>query len=142
MADLRPLRTFSIEKVRNLLTNARTALKDARGPAEFVSAARRFEAAYDCGMACALLLLECNKLEISGMGHHQEALQYLCKTLKLKGKTAELIPVMSRSRNSSRYDALPVANEAAVASAIEWADRILAETEGWLTTNQPLALKS
>jgi len=31
--------------------------------------------------------------------------------------------------------------EGVVASAIEWADRILAETEAWLATSQPLALK-
>ena len=46
-----------------------------------------------------------------------------------------------KARNSIRYDAEPIIDEAAVASAIEWADRILAETEGWLTQQQPNALK-
>ena len=36
---------------------------------------------------------------------------------------------MVKARNSIRYDAEPIINEAAVASAIEWADRVLAETE-------------
>ena len=72
---MRPLRTFSIEKARNLFRNAQTALKDAKAPAEFVSEGRRFDAAYDCGLTCALLVLECNKQEISGPGHHQDALE-------------------------------------------------------------------
>jgi len=32
MADLRPTRTFSIQKVKNLWRNAHTSLKDARAP--------------------------------------------------------------------------------------------------------------
>jgi len=71
MAELRPVRAFSIEKVRNLWPNANTALKDASAPAQFVSAPRRFGAAYDCGLSCALLVLECNKLEIAGQGRHR-----------------------------------------------------------------------
>ena len=58
---------------------------------------------------------------------------------------AELRPIRAMSiekvRNATRYDATPLTNEAVVVSAIEWADRILAETENWLTKNQPLALK-
>lgn len=141
MAALRPIRAFSIEKVRNLWRNAEIALKDARGPPEHLSAGRRFDAAYDCGMNCALLLLECNKLELEGQGHHREAMSFLVKTPGLKGKTADAAPAMTQARNATRYDAIPLTNEAVVASAIEWADRILAETENWLTKNQPLALK-
>lgn len=141
MATLRPVRTFSIEKVRNLWHNAELALKDATAPPAHVSAGRRFDAAYDCGMNCALLLLECNKLELEGQGHHQEAMAYMVKTLNLRGKVADAAPVMAKARNANRYDAIPLSNEGVVKSAIEWADRILAETEGWLTKNQPLALK-
>jgi hypothetical protein len=141
MADLRPLRAFSIEKVRNLFRNARVALRDSRAPPEFVSEGRRFDAAYDCALACALLVLECNKVEMTGPGHHVEALKYLAKTLHLKGQTAAAIPAMVQARNNVRYDAVPLVNEQAVASAIAWAERVLAETEGWLQINQPLALK-
>ncbi|HKX40242.1 MAG TPA: hypothetical protein VJO99_03725, partial [Burkholderiaceae bacterium] len=130
MADLRPTRTFSLGKVRNLWRNAGTALRDARAPAEFVSAPRRFDAAYDCGLSCALLLLECSKLELTGLGHHTEAFDFLVKTLKLRGQVAAAATAMVKARNSIRYDAEPIIDEAAVASAIEWADRILAETEG------------
>ena len=111
MAELRPLRTFSIEKARNLLRSARTALKDARAPAQFISAPRRFDAAYDCGLACALLILECSKFELTGQGHHREALDFLTKSLRLKGQAAAAIPVMIRARNSTRYDAEPIINE-------------------------------
>lgn len=98
MAELNPLRALSIEKARNLYRNAQVALKDAKAPADYVSATRRFDAAYDCGLACALLVLECNKFEI-------------------------------------------IVNEQALLSAIEWAERVLAETENWVQTHQPLALK-
>ena len=141
MADLRTTRTFSIQKVKNLWRNAHTALKDARAPVEFVSVGRRFEAAYDCGLSCALLLLECNKLELQGQGHHSEAMVFMVKTLKLKGQVADAASGMLKARNTIRYDAEPIINEAAVASALEWAERITAETEGWLQQNQPLALK-
>jgi hypothetical protein len=141
MADLRPTRTFSIQKVKNLWRNAHTALKDARAPAEFVSMSRRFEAAYDCGLSCALLLLESSKLELQGQGHHVEAMAFMIKTLGLKGQVADAAGVMVKARNTIRYDAEPIINEAAVASAVEWAERIIAETEGWLQQNQPLALK-
>lgn len=141
MADLRPLRALSIEKARNLYRNAQVALRDAKAPADYVSATRRFDAAYDCGLACALLVLECNKVEVKGLGHHQEALVYLAKTLSLKGKVVEAIPVMVRARNSARYDAAPIVNEQALLSAIEWAERVLAETENWVQAHQPLALK-
>jgi hypothetical protein len=141
MAELRPLRAFSIEKVRNLLASAKVALKDARAPAEHISAPRRFDAAYDCGLDCALLVLECSKLELKGQGHHTESFDFLVKALKLRGQTAAAIPTMIKARNANRYDGTPFINEGVVASAIEWADRILAETEAWLAISQPLALK-
>lgn len=141
MATLRPVRALSIEKIRNLWRNANIALKDANGPPEHISAGRRFDAAYDCAMNCALLLLECNKLELEGQGHHREAMSFLVKTLGLKGKTADAAPAMTQARNATRYDATPLTDEAVVASAIAWADRILAETENWLTQHQPQALK-
>lgn len=68
-------------------------------------------------------------------------MSFLMKTLGLKGKIADESIVMAQARNATRYDAIPLTNEALVASAIQWADRVLAETENWLTKNQPLALK-
>jgi len=65
----------------------------------------------------------------------------LVKALRLKGPVADAAPVMVQARNSIRYDAAPIINEGVVASAVEWAERVLAETEGWSTQHQPLALK-
>ena len=140
-AELRPVRAFSIEKVRNLFKSAKVALADARAPAQYVSAGRRFDAAYDCGLQCALVLLECSKLEVTAQNHHQVTMEFLIATLKLKGNVAAESKAMVHARNAVRYDATPLNNEHAVIRAIEWADRILAETEGWLQTNQPLALR-
>ena len=141
MVDIRQLRAFSIGKVRNLWRNAAVALQDAKAPAQYVSVGRRFDAAYDAGMSCALLIAECEKVEIAGPGHHAEALKRMAATLGLKGQTANAIPAMIQARNASRYDAEPIANEAVVQAAIAWAERIIAETEGWLQQHQPNALK-
>jgi hypothetical protein len=110
-------------------------------PPEYVSAQRRFDAAYDCGHACSLAVLECMKLELEGRAHHREALEFFFKTTGVKGKTASDTPGMVGARNAIRYDAAPMVDEAFVARGIEWAERILAETENWLQTHQPLALK-
>jgi hypothetical protein len=141
MVTVRQLRTFSIGKARNLWIGAAVALKDAKAPAQYVSAGRRFDAAYDAGMSCALLIAECEKVEISGQGHHAESLKQMADFLGLKGQTADAIPAMIQARNASRYDATPIANEAVLADAIKWAERIIAETEGWLQKNHPNVLK-
>ena len=85
--ELRPLRAFSIDKARNLFRGAGVALKDARAPAQYVSPQRRFDAAYDCGLQCALVVLECSKLEVNAQKHHQVAFDFFFSTLKLKGST-------------------------------------------------------
>lgn len=132
---------MSIEKVRNLVANARIALKDANAPKDLVSVQRRFDAAYDCGHACALAVLECSKLEIEGKGHHREAFDFFFKTTGVKGKTAADAAGMVGARNAIRYDAAPMVNEAFVSQGIAWAERMLAELEGWLGVHHPNALK-
>lgn len=132
---------MSIEKVRNLLRSAGTCLRDAKAPREFVSTGRRFDAAYDSALCCALSLLEANKLELKGQGHHLEAMDYLVKTLQLRGDNAQAGKVFVQARNANRYDGASNLNEMAVASALKWADRVHAETEGWFAKNLPLALK-
>ena len=139
--ELRPLRAFSIDKARNLFRSAQVALSDARAPAQYVSAARRFDAAYDCGLQCALVLLECSKFAVQAQNHHQVAFDFLFSTLKLKGNVVAEAKAIMMARHAVRYDAAPLNDEQAVARAIAWADRLLAETEGWLATNEPRALK-
>lgn len=139
--ELRPLRAFSIDKARNLFRSARTALSDARAPVRYVSAARRFDAAYDCGLQCALVVLECSKLEVNAQNHHQAAFDFFFGTLKLKGNVVAEAKAIMLARHAVRYDAAPLSDEQAVARAIAWADRLIAETEGWLATHEPRALK-
>jgi hypothetical protein len=137
--ELRPLRAFSIDKARNLFKSAAVALKDARAPAEYVSPQRRFDAAYDCGLQCALVVLECSKLEVHAQNHQQVAFDFFFKTLKLKGSTVTDAKAIMLMHHAVRYDAAPLNDEQAVIRAIAWADRLLAEAEGWLTVNEPRA---
>lgn len=139
--ELRPLRAFSIDKARNLFRSARVALSDARAPAQYISAQRRFDAAYDCGLQCALAVLECSKLEVQAQNHHQVAFDFLFKKLQLKGSTVSDAKAIMLARHAVRYDAAPLNDETAVTRAIAWAERLLAETEGWLSRNEPRALK-
>lgn len=133
-------RSLSIEKIRNQLRRSAADLADAR--ATNITAERRFDAAYDAGFRCALALLEANRLQSSGQGHHRETLEFMAKTLGLKGSVAEQIGALSRARNANRYDAAIVITEERVAIAITWAERVQAETVAWFEKHMPQALKS
>ena len=138
---LTPTRSFSIEKVRNLLKGSQTDLRDSQVPT--VSVGRRFDAAYDSGFRCALALLEATKQESKGPGHHRESLEYLATTLGLeKTSVGELIPVLVQTRNSQRYDAVTSITENMVKATVEWALRVQSETEAWFQKNLPQALKA
>ena len=123
------------------MSASRVALQDAKAPAQYCSAQRRLDAAYDAGLSCALALLEANKLEAEGEGHHREAMDYMVNTLRLKGNTAAAIPVLTRARHDGRYDGRSNVNEQVVAEGIKWAQRVLAETEQWFSVHNALALK-
>jgi hypothetical protein len=71
----------------------------------------------------------------------QVAFDFFFSTLKLKGNTVTGAKTIMLARHAMRYDAAPFNDEATVARAIAWADGLLAETEGWLTVNEPRALK-
>ena len=102
--ELRPLRAFSIDKARNLFRSAQVALSDARAPAQYVSAARRFDAAYDCGLQCALVLLECSKFAVQAQNHHQVAFDFLF--IPSLSKYSPLSPVAGPP--GSCYTKLPI----------------------------------
>jgi hypothetical protein len=137
----RSIHPFSVEKACNLLSSAQEALRDAQAPAKYISAKRRFEAAYDVGLSCALALLEASHFEVHGMGHHRDALAFLIKVLKLKGETAAAVKVLIRTRNTNKYDGSSLTNEITVTSAIKWADSVLVETKQWFAINSPAVLK-
>ena len=78
-------------------------MTDTRAPAQYVSAARRFDAAYDCGLQCALVVLECSKLEVNAQNHHQVAFDFFFSPSKLKGNVvaeAKDIMLAPRTRTS------------------------------------------
>lgn len=130
-----------LKVVRNLLRSAGTCLKDVKAPPQFVPVSRRLDAACDNALRCALPLPETNKLELKGQGSRLEAMEFLAKTLQLRGNNAATAKVFVPARNANRYDDAPNLNEMAVALALKWADRVHAETESWFQKNLPLSLK-
>ena len=140
MADLRPVRTMNIDKIRKLLKASAVRMGDATCAS--ISGYARFDAAYDGAFCCALALLEANKLEMTGAGHHREALNYLVGQLKLRGAIADYVGPMVQARNGNRYDGDMTADERVVKLAIDWATRVRAEAETWFQAKLPLALKN
>ena len=69
------------------------------------------------------------------------AFDFFFSTLKLKGNVVAEAKAIMLARHAVRYDAAPLNDEQAVARAIAWADRLIAETEAWLVSNEPRALK-
>jgi hypothetical protein len=56
VADVNHNRPVNVQRIKNLLTNAQTALQDAGIPG--LSIARSVDAAYDATLGCALALAE------------------------------------------------------------------------------------
>jgi uncharacterized protein (UPF0332 family) len=143
MADLRQTRTMQLGKIRNLIASAGINLKDARAPAQVISAPRRNDAAYDAAFCCALALLEANKMEVtSDLGHHRLVLEYFVDTLSIKGSVRDAIPAVIRNRNAYRYDGALNIDETTVVRTIQWAELVMQHTAGWFEKNLPQALKS
>lgn len=137
MADLTGKRTMNIEKVRNLLMQSVTDLRDA-GAASSITAYRRFVAAYEAVLHCALAVLEVRRVETKGEGHHIETITQLVETLGLKGNSAAEARAMCQARNDVTYKGrIHIADEAFVVRAIQWAERLVNETEGWIRKNHP-----
>jgi hypothetical protein len=137
MADLIGRRTMNVEKVRNLLMQAVLDLKDAKASKE-ITPHRRFVAAYEVVLHCGLAVLEIRRIETKGEGHHLETLTQLVEVLGLKGSAAAEVRAMCQARNDVTYKGrMQIADEALVLRTIQWAERILNETEGWVRKNQP-----
>lgn len=114
MADLTGKRTMNMEKVRNLLMQAVTDLKD---------------------------VLELRRVETRGDGHHVETITQLITTLGLKGSAAAEVLAVCQARNDVTYKGrMQVADEAMVTRTIQWAQRLVNETESWIKRNHPSVL--
>jgi hypothetical protein len=137
MADLGTKRVVNLEKVKNLLMQAVVDLEDAKITA--VSVHRRFVAAYEAALHCALAVRELKRVETRGEGHHVETLSQLVSTLGLKGPTPAEILTLCQARNDVTYKGkAAVADEAMVVRTLGIATRLLDETEGWIKKNHPI----
>lgn len=96
MADLTGKRTMNLEKVRNLLMQSVTDLKDANA-GDVISTHRRFVAAYEAVLHCALAMLELRRTETRGDGHHVETITQLVTTLGLKGNASAEVLAMCQA---------------------------------------------
>lgn len=130
---------MSDDRIRHLWRSAQVSLRDARAPAEHLSAQRRLGAAYDAGLACALLVLACNRVEVSSAGDHRAALEYLVKKLGVNARVSAAVPVILRMRGSCRFGEVPVLTEADVAEAVSWAQALIDGTWRWLREHHPSA---
>jgi hypothetical protein len=143
MADLTQQRHINIEKARNLLHQAVLDLQDARADKKAITPYRRFLAAYDAGLHCALAVLELNRQQIKGEGHHAESFQHLLLTLGFKGGAVAEAKAMSQARNDVTYKGnMQLADEAQVERAIKWAERLINETVAWVQKNHPRVFAS
>ena len=138
MADLRQQRHINIEKARNLLHHAVLDLQDARADKKAITPHRRFLAAYDTGLHCALAVLELTRQQIKGEGHHAESFHHLLTTLKFKDSAFAEARSMSQARNDVTYKGkMQLADEIQVERTIKWAERLIDETIAWVRKNHP-----
>ncbi|NCT68323.1 MAG: DNA-binding protein [Rhodanobacteraceae bacterium] len=117
--------------IRKLLEAARRNLADAR--IVQISTDNRFDAAYKCLMQCAMLGLWANgyRTATSQPGHHQTAIQCLPLTMGVPAQTVIVLDALRKQRNLSDYEGDPI-SEAALASCLDEAGKLLAHTEQWL----------
>lgn len=122
--------------IRRLLDAAQRNLADARVTA--IGEDNRFDAAYKCVMQCAMLGLWANgyRTATSQPGHHQTAIQSLGLTMGVATSTMIVLDGLRKVRNLSDYVGDPV-TEAALASCLEEADKLLAHTRQWLRDHHP-----
>lgn len=122
--------------VRRMLETAKRSLTDAQYTA--ISADSRFDLAYKCVMQCAMLGLWANgyRTATSQPGHHQTAIQSLTLTMGYNKASVVGLDGLRKQRNIIDYEG-DLVSEAVLASAVEEASRLLAQTEAWLRANRP-----
>lgn len=131
--------TTDAAAIRRLLDAAQRNLADSR--VTVIGEDNRFDAAYKCVMQCAMLGLWANgyRTATSQPGHHQTAIQSLGLTMGVATATIIVLDGLRKVRNLSYYVGDPV-TEAALASCMEEADKLLAHTRLWLVTQHPQLL--
>jgi class 3 adenylate cyclase len=131
--------TTDAAAIRKLLDAAQRNLADARVTA--IGEDNRFDAGYKCVMQCAMLGLWASgyRTATSQPGHHQTAIQSLGLTMGVATSTMVVLDGRRKVRNLSDYVGDPV-TEAALASCLEEADKLLAHTRQWLRDHHPKLL--
>jgi hypothetical protein len=128
--------TADRESVGKLLGSARRNLADAHVDA--IGNDNRFDAAYKCIMQCAMLGLWANgyRTVTSQPGHHQTAIQCLTLSVGIAKETVIVLDGLRKQRNINDYVGDPI-SDAALASCLDEAARLLARTERWLQEHHP-----
>ena len=124
------------ESVRKLLGAAQRNLVDARVDA--IGNDNRFDAAYKCILQCAMLGLWANgyRTVTSQPGHHQIAIQCLTLSMGVAKETVIVLDGLRKQRNINDYVGDPI-SDAALASCIDEAERLLVHTQRWLQDHHP-----
>jgi hypothetical protein len=124
------------DAVLKLLGSAGRNLADAQVDA--IGNDNRFDAAYKCIMQCAMLGLWANgyRTATSQPGHHQTAIQCLTLTMRVPKESVIVLDGLRKQRNINDYLGDPI-SDAALASCIEEAHRLLAHTTQWLRQTHP-----
>jgi hypothetical protein len=124
------------EAIRKLFEAAGRNLADAQ--ITQMSADNRFDAAYKSILQCAMVGLWSHgfRTASSQPGHHQTAIQCLVLTMSVPTEDIIVLDALRKQRNLSDYEGDPI-TEAALASCLEEAARLLGHTENWLKKHHP-----
>ena len=122
--------------IAKLLHAAARNLTDAQLAA--LSNDNRFDAAYKTIMQCAMAALWAHgyRTSTNQPGHHQTAIQTLPKTMGIPAPTVIVLDALRKQRNVNDYEGDPV-SDAALASCLDEAAKLLAHTRHWLATEHP-----
>lgn len=123
--------------IQKLLTAARRNLADAQ--VESISQDNRFDAAYKAIQQCAMVGLWASgfRTSTSQPGHHQTALQCLTLTMGLPAPSVIVLDALRKQRNLSDYEGDPI-SDAALASCLEQAAKLMTITTQWLREQHPM----
>jgi hypothetical protein len=122
--------------IAKLLHAAERNLTDAQLAA--LSNDNRFDAGYKTIMQCAMAALWAHgyRTSTSQPGHHQTAIQTLPKTMGIPAPTVIVLDALRKQRNVNDYEGDPV-SDAALASCLDEAAKLLAHTRQWLAAEHP-----
>lgn len=126
--------------INKLLHAAARNLTDAGVTA--LSNDNRFDAAYKTILQCAMVALWAKgyRTSTSQPGHHQTAIQTLPKTMGVASATVIVLDALRKQRNVNDYEGDPV-SDAALATCLDEAAKLLALTRRYLATEHPELLE-